>query len=54
VKDVHRFRALENCKAQAVAHYCSMGKWAQVEVNDKGVDPAPRNVSGSVDTFRSS
>jgi hypothetical protein len=50
VKNVLGFRVLEDGKTQAIAHHFSMGKRTQVEVNDKRVDPAPRNVDGGVDT----
>jgi hypothetical protein len=50
VKNVLGFRVLEDGKTQAIAHHFSTGKRTQVEVNDKRVDPAPRNVDGGVDT----
>jgi hypothetical protein len=44
------FRVLEDGKTHAIAHHFSTGKWTQVEANDKGVNPVPRNIDGGLDT----
>jgi hypothetical protein len=49
-KDVLWFRVLEDGKTHAIAHHFSTGKWTQVEANDKGVNPVPRNIDGGLDT----